>query len=76
MEYREALSWRVFRDDSGDHYMFFDAATEAPATRELDKEERAAYLDSVVSVSAVDRDRDQLELIDGCDRSPEGDLPF
>jgi len=57
-------------------YMAFEARTEAPGIRDLSVDEEIAYLDSVVSVSAVDRDRDQLE-IDGCEGpSEEGLLPF
>ena len=58
MEYRDSLSWRIMRNDSGDHFMFFDAATEIPATRELTEAEKIGYLDSVVSVRAVERERD------------------
>ncbi len=79
MEYRDALSWRVFRDDAGDHFMFFDASTECPATRELAEAEKIAHLDSVVSVSAVERERDQLELLDDKQEVLEDsleDLPF
>ncbi len=58
-------------------YMAFEGRTEAPGLRELTVDEEIAYLDSVVSVSAVERERDQLELLDGCEGpSREGLLPF
>ena len=65
-------------EKSGWFYMAFEAATEAPGVRELDGDERISYLDSVVSVSAVDRDRDQTDISDACyaPRSSEGLLPF
>jgi len=73
----EVRSWRIHRDDGGHYYMFFDAATEAPLLRSLTEEERSEYLDSVVSVSGIDRDRDQIDLLDGCEGpSDEGLLPF
>ena len=74
----ESLQWRIIEmpEKPGWFYMAFEGATEAPGVRDLDKGERSAYLDSVVSVSAVDRDRDETEIPDGCDRSPEGLLLF
>ena len=65
MEFRESLSWRVFRDDSGAHYMYFDASREAPGVRELTEDEKSLTLDKQRSVSGLIRS-DQLELLDGC----------
>ncbi len=78
MGFRDAKSWRVMRDDAGDHYMYFDASTECPATRELTEAEKIARLDKLGSVRGMVRS-DQLELEDGCDgprESLEGLLPF
>ncbi len=74
MEYRGAAQWRVFIDVDGSHYMYFDAAREAPATRDLTRPEMADRLDKLSSVSAVPLSSDQLELIDGCDGS-QGEPP-
>ncbi len=79
-DWSPALSWRIIDmpEKPGWFYMAFEARTEAPGTRDLTVVEEIAYLDSVVSVSAVDRDRDQLS-IDGCEgpsASAEGLLPF
>jgi len=78
MDFTAALSWRIQVGVDGAHYMYFDAAKEAPFTRALTEGEESRYLDSVVSVSAVDRDRDQLSLkMDAMSlRSSEGLLPF
>ncbi len=77
MEYRDSLSWRVFRDNSGDHFMFFDPTTECPGTRNLTEDEKADRVDTLRSVSSVIRS-DQLELIDDGDGPPDSleDLPF
>ena len=64
--FRGAAQWRI-TVENGDHYMYFDPAREAPFTRDLAESEKARYLDSVVSVSAVDRDRDQMTILDGCE---------
>ena len=77
-DFREALSWRIVQmpDKVGWFYMAFEGAKEAPGVRYLAGDEAFEYLDSVVSVSVVDRDRDQLE-IDGCEGpSKEGLLPW
>ena len=68
----------MFRDDpGGEHYMYFDWTRELPGVRLLTEAEKRVRLDSVGSVSAVDRDRDQLEILDGCEGpSEEGLLPF
>ncbi len=70
--YREALSWRIMRGDrAGDHFMYFDAAREVPAVRELTEDENLRRLDKLVSVSAVETDYFQTDLVDGCDGSEE-----
>ena len=77
--------WRMKKADEDEHgfFMYFDALREAPAVRALTEGERIAYLDSVVSVSAVERERDEIDLIDGCEGqlsqlppSVSEDLPF
>ena len=78
-DFKGALQWRITEmpDKPGWFYMAFEGRTEAPFIRALSVAEEIEYLDSVVSVSAVDRDRDQLGLLDGCEGpSPEGLLPF
>ena len=75
MDFRDSLSWRIYRNDAAEHYMFFDAAREVPGTRILTEGERSAYLDSVGSVSAVDLDLDQLELLNGCKVSSSLETP-
>ena len=74
--FKEVLLWRMIRH--GDQYfMYFDPKTECPGVRDLSEGEKTVYLDSVVSVSAVDRDRDQIDIQDGCEGpSREGLLPF
>ena len=54
-------------EDMHGFFMYFDALRECPGVRELTEDEKSAYLDSVVSVSAVERERDQIDLIDGCE---------
>ena len=68
MEWLESASWRItsMPEKSGWFYMAFEASSEAPGLRALTEAERVGYLDSVVSVSAVEREREQLELEDGC----------
>ena len=56
MEFRGALSWRVFCGADGQYFMYFDPSKEAPAVRDLTQAETLRYLDGVLSVSAVDRD--------------------
>ena len=74
-----ALSWRITEapGNPGWFMMIFEGSSEAPGVRGLTKDEKSDYLDSVVSVSESDRDRDQLS-IDGCEgpSSLEGFLPF
>ena len=69
--FSEARSWRIYRHDDGEHFMFFDARYESPGVRSLTEVERSGYLDSVGSVSAVDLDLDQPMLFDGCNSSAE-----
>ena len=72
----DACSWRIFRDDDGRHWMYFDPRVEAPGHRGLEEAEKECYLDSVVSVSAVERERDQLELIDDLEQPSEEGFPL
>ena len=71
-------SWRIAEAEPSGLLLWFDPATETVILRDLDPGEKSLYLDSVVSVSAVERERDQIELLDGCEGSSESsdDLPF
>ena len=53
MDFRDASSWRILRDDRGDHFMYFDAAREAPCLRDLTEDEKSVTLDKLVSVSGL-----------------------
>ena len=53
MDFKDAASWRILRDDRGDHFMYFDAAREAPCVRGLTKDEKSFTLDKLVSVSGL-----------------------
>jgi len=79
-EFSESRSWRIVdSDEPGWAFMIFEKSSEAPGVRDLTEDESSSYLDSVISVSGSERERDQLELMDGCEgpsRSREGLLPF
>jgi len=61
MGFSDSSSWRILRDDQGDHFMYFDAALEGPGVRDLTELEKTDRLDKLGSVSALSPPRGKLE---------------
>ncbi len=53
-------------EDSRGVFVWFDPSTERLTLRDLDKDEKSAYLDSVISVSGLAEAEDPC-VVDGCD---------
>ena len=74
MDFSGASSWRILVDDRGDHFMYFDAALEAPGVRDLTEDEKLDRLDRLGSVSALTPPSDTLaNQMDAFD--PKGEAP-
>ncbi len=67
MEGKTIREWRVLGSEGGRGvFVWFDPATERLELRDLTEEERSNYLDSLVSVSAMDEDEDATNK-DACE---------